>query len=128
MEKLKLYQEELLDYYRNPRNRGELANFNISSGVLNPSCGDSVQIQALVHDGKVKEIKFAGSGCVISQSAASMLTEQVINKSLDEILNLDKDFMLSLVKIPLGPNRLRCALLALEALHKGINNYRLNNN
>lgn len=124
MQDLKLYQQELLEHYKNPRHKGKIVNPDISSGVLNPSCGDSVQVQAKVKDNKIAEIKFQGSGCVISQAVASMLTEQILGKDLDSILKLDKNFMLSLVKIPLGPNRLRCALLALEALHKGINKYK----
>jgi nitrogen fixation NifU-like protein len=76
-----------------------------------------------VEHGKLSAVSFEGTGCVISQAAASLLTEQVIGKHLHDIMKLDAAFMRNLVGIELGPTRVRCALLALEALQKGIQEY-----
>ncbi|NRB21805.1 iron-sulfur cluster assembly scaffold protein, partial [Candidatus Dependentiae bacterium] len=108
-----LYQQELLDHYYHPRNRGTLPHADFSSGEHNPSCGDSVSMQGIVKNDQLEEIYFQGSGCVISQAAASMVTEKYKNKSLKDILSLDKQNVLDLVGIKLGPTRLKCALLAL---------------
>lgn len=118
-----LYQDILIDHYRSPRNRGALEHPDFTSGEDNPSCGDSVSMYGRVKDGILTEVSFEGKGCVISQAAASMLTEKVKGKSLTEIMTLDAAFMRNLVGIELGPTRVRCALLALEALHKGIQEY-----
>lgn len=124
MENLKLYQEELLEHYRYPYNKKALEDAHIRSGVLNPSCGDSVEIYLTINNNRAIEIAFQGSGCVISQAAASMLCQKYENYGLKDLLQLTKDDILALVKIPLGPTRLRCALLPLEALHKGILEYK----
>ena len=121
---MKLYKEKVLDHYHNPRNRGRLEEPDFATGQFNPSCGDSVGFDGHVHDGKLKKLMFIGDGCAVSQAAASMLTEHCVGKPLEELLKLDKDFMLKLVGMPLGPMRIRCALLPLQALHKGIEDYK----
>lgn len=118
---MNLYQQELMDHYHHPRNRGVVAHAHFSSSALNPSCGDSVAYQGTLNpDGAIAEIGFTGAGCVISQAAASMLSERVKGLLRHDVMKLDKDAMLALVGIPLGPTRLRCALLALEALQQGM--------
>lgn len=117
---MNLYQEELLDHYRFPRNLGIIENPDFSHNVNNFSCGDSISISGKINNNILEEVKFQGSGCVISQATASMLSEKVINKDIFFINNLDKNYILNLINIPVGPTRLRCALLALEALHEGI--------
>lgn len=120
---MNLYQDVLIDHYRNPRNRGVLDHADFKSGENNPSCGDSVSMYGRVEDGILIAIGFEGFGCVISQAAASLLTEQVVGKSVQDIMKLDAAFMRALVGIELGPTRVRCALLALEALQRGIKEY-----
>lgn len=120
---MNLYQEILLDHFKHPRNRGVLAHADFSSGQHNPSCGDSVSIQATVHDGKIADIVFEGKGCVISLAAASLLTEAVKGKLLSEIAQYDAEFMQQLIGMQLGPNRLQCAMLPLQALQVGIRDY-----
>ncbi len=115
-----LYQEILLDHYKNPHNKGELERPDFEAGQENPSCGDKIIIQGTVENNVVTKLLFSGSGCVISQAAASMLTELCIGKALDEILALTKDDMVKLLGIQLGPVRLKCALLALQVVHQGI--------
>lgn len=120
---MNLYQDALVDHYRNPRNRGIIEFADFESGEDNPSCGDSINMYGQVQDGKLKAVSFQGAGCVISQAAASMLTQKVLGMDLHEIMKLDANFMRQLVGIELGPTRVRCALLALEALQKGIREY-----
>jgi nitrogen fixation NifU-like protein len=117
----KLYHDQLLDHYKHPQNKGKFDCPDCVTTIFNPLCGDEVTLQAMVKDGVVTDCKFEGKGCVISLAAASMLTDLVIGKSINSVLKLDKDTMLGLVKLELGPTRLRCALLALEALQKGLN-------
>ncbi len=120
----KLYHEELLEHYNHPANRGTLEKSDFSSGVFNPSCGDQVTIQGVIKDGVIDRCVFEGKGCVISIAAASLVTNFITGKTLDTVLNLTKDDMLALVKIELGPTRLRCALLALEAVHAGLHDFK----
>ena len=118
-----LYKEELMDHYRHPRNYGTLDNPHISGQLANSACGDSVSLQAYIQENIITELKFQASGCVISQATASLLTERCKGQALNVIKSLKKDDITALVGIPLGPTRLRCALISLEALQTGISNY-----
>lgn len=117
---MNIYQAELMDHFKNPRNRGELEGADITTEELNPSCGDSVQLFISLDNNKIKKVMFLGKGCVISQAAASMLTEKLVGMSLREANNLNAKVMTDLIGIQLGPNRLQCALLPLVALQKGL--------
>ena len=120
----KLYQEELMDHYKFPRNKQKIKDPDFLSGDGNPTCGDKVYIEGKIKDNKITEIGFDGSGCVISQASASMLTEKVLGKSVDEVLNLTKDDIVKMLGIELGPNRLKCALLSLQVLKKGLSEFK----
>ena len=113
-------QEFILDHYRNPRNFGTLENPDIRHRESNPTCGDEIQLDIQVKDGKIADIRFSGHGCAISMAAASILTEMVKGKSLEEVKKLGKEEMLSALRIPVGPVRLKCALLALKVLKAGV--------
>ncbi len=113
-----LYHHELLDHYRNPRNCGALEPADASASSINPSCGDAIVMRVRCHDETLTEVRFQGKGCVISQAAASMVTEYCKGKPLTFLMGLTKDDVLALLGISLGPTRLRCALLSLEALHE----------
>lgn len=115
------YRENILDHYRNPRNRGTLEGAQIRYEDLNPLCGDQIRFEVRLDDrGRVEAAAFDGRGCAISQASASMLTEAVQGKSLDEIKAMDRDDVLALLGIPLSPVRLKCALLALKVLQAGV--------
>ncbi len=113
-----IYQEIILEYYKNPHNFGTIKNPSKKTVSYNPSCGDRIEMDVLFAKNMVTDIKFRGSGCAISQASASLLTDYVKNKSKDDLKKLDKDFMMKLLGIDLGPNRVKCAVLSLEALHK----------
>ncbi len=116
---MNIYQEELLDHYENPSNYGVLTNPNISHEEDNPLCGDKIRMDLMVDNGIIKEVRFSGYGCTISQAAASMLTEKIEGKSLEEIKNISRDDIMDMIGIPLGPVRIKCALLALKVLKAG---------
>jgi nitrogen fixation NifU-like protein len=114
-----LYRDNIIDHYQNPRNQGTLEHPDISYQDSNPVCGDEIRIDLQVQDGTIVDARFMGHGCSISQASASMLTEDIIGKSLDEVRQLDKQDMLDMLGIPLGPVRLKCALLSLKVLKAG---------
>lgn len=116
---MNVYQEELLDHYENPSNYGVLSNPNISHEEDNPLCGDKIRMDLLVEDDTIKEVRFCGYGCTISLAAASMLTEKIEGKTLTEVKNLSRDDIMDMIGIPLGPVRVKCALLALKVLKAG---------
>jgi nitrogen fixation NifU-like protein len=120
---MNIYQQQLMDHYYHPRHKGTLAHPDFTSDVINPSCGDSISWQGRVQGTALEDLAFTGKGCVISQASASLLAEHVIRKSLHEIQHMTPADMIKLVGIELGPTRLRCALLALEALQTGIHTY-----
>ncbi len=115
-----LYREIILDHYRNPRNKGTLDPADYSYEDTNPLCGDEVRIDLQVADNHVAAIRFSGRGCAVSQASASILTEMVEGKSLDEVKALTKDDLLEELGIPVSPARLKCALLGLKVLKAGI--------
>ena len=116
-----MYQEIILDHYKYPRNKGKLDDPDIEFRDYNPLCGDEVVIQAkLGKDKVIEDVKFDGRGCAISQAAASMLTESVKGKKIGEAKSITNDEMLGMLVIPISHMRIRCALLALKALQKGI--------
>ncbi len=121
---MNLYKELLLDHYRAPRNRGIVPAATFSSGEYNPSCGDSVGYNGIVLNSIITDLKFSGQGCVISQAVASILTEHCCAKTVAEIMLLTKEDILRIIGMELGPMRLKCALLPLEALQKGLQQQR----
>lgn len=116
----KFYQKFLMDHFKKPRNKEVIENPDFASGQKNPSCGDSVSITGLLDNGKIKKVCFYGSGCVISQATASILTQKCEGKTVEEVLALTKDDILKMIGLELGPNRLKCALISLEALQKSL--------
>lgn len=113
-----LSHEELLDHYKFPHNRKVIENPTFSESIYNPSCGDKISITGVVADGVLTDIGFQGSGCVLSQAAASMLTVEVKGKSIAHIQSLDAVFMQQQIGMEVGPTRLKCATLALEVLKR----------
>jgi nitrogen fixation NifU-like protein len=115
-----LYREQILNHYREPRNKGRLESPDISYMDDNPLCGDRVQFDLrLDGDNRVVEVAWDGSGCAISMASASMLSEMIKGRSLDELRHLGKDDILNMLGIELGPVRLKCALLSLKVLKAG---------
>jgi nitrogen fixation protein NifU and related proteins len=109
------YKEYILDHYRNPRNFGHLEHPTAVAEDLNPLCGDKIQMELSVGaDGKIDDVRFSGKGCAISQASASMLTESLKGKTLEEVAHLSHDVVLENVGIGISPTRMKCAMLGLK--------------
>ena len=115
-----LYQERILQHASNPHNFGRLPSATNKILLDNPLCGDIIQMVVEMKDAIVKNIKFTGSGCAISKASASLLTDAAKGKTISELRKWDKNSIMNMLGIELGPNRLKCALLPLEALQKVI--------
>jgi len=136
-----LYREVILDHYRTPRNKGELPPPATCTEGANPLCGDEIKIFLDVHDGVVRDVKFSGHGCSISQASASMMTAAVKGKSIDAVRAVAKRFkqMMTIEEsdgqapadVPLGdiealqgvvkyPVRIKCAVLGWNTLLEGL--------
>ena len=112
-----LYRENILQHYKRPHNWGELPDPDLEAEDLNPLCGDELKVQLkLDGDGRVAEVRFSGHGCAISQASASMASDEIGGMSVDEILKLDREFVLDLLGIDISATRLKCALLSLKVL------------
>jgi nitrogen fixation NifU-like protein len=111
------YKEYILDHYRNPRNFGHLDAPTAVAEDLNPLCGDTITMELHVDaDGRVDDIAFSGKGCAISQASASMLTESIKGKKLEDVARLSQDVVLENVGIGISPTRMKCATLGLKVL------------
>jgi nitrogen fixation NifU-like protein len=110
------YRDYILDHYRNPRNFGALEDADVEAEDLNPLCGDQIRMQLKIDDGVVKDLRFFGKGCAISQASASMLTETVKGMKLADVAKLSKDVVLENVGIGISPTRMKCAMLGLRVL------------
>ncbi|MBO9360713.1 MAG: SUF system NifU family Fe-S cluster assembly protein [Thermoflexus sp.] len=115
-----LYREIILDHYENPRNYGVLPDADISYEDDNPLCGDRIRIDLKLQDGRIVDVRFSGKGCAISQASASMLTERIKGATVEEARQLTRNDILEMLGIPIGPARIKCALLSLKVLKAGL--------
>lgn len=120
-----LYQENILDHYRNPRNYGQrdkwVSDENgqvFQSGQSNPSCGDSLEMAVWVKDEKINKVRFVGQGCAISVASASMLTEKVLGAEIEEIMKIDYEDVEKMLGVMLSTERKKCAYLCLVTLKR----------
>ncbi|MGD0728586.1 MAG: Fe-S cluster assembly sulfur transfer protein SufU [Candidatus Micrarchaeaceae archaeon] len=111
-----LYAEEIISHYEHPHNKGEIKNPSISVHEHNPLCGDDLTIYLEIEKNRIKEVKFNGNGCAISMASASMLTDEIKGKTLDEIEKMGLKDIIDLLGIDPGPARLKCATLSLKTL------------
>ncbi|MCI1575072.1 MULTISPECIES: Fe-S cluster assembly sulfur transfer protein SufU [Heyndrickxia] len=132
-----LYRSVIMDHYKNPRNRGSLEDGSLTVDMNNPTCGDRIHLTLKVEDGLIQDAKFTGEGCSISMASASMMTQAVKGKTVDEALKLShifsemvqgKDYEESedlgdieaLHGVSKFPARIKCATLAWKAMEKGV--------
>jgi nitrogen fixation NifU-like protein len=115
-----LYRENILDHYGNPRNEGVLENPDISRERQNPVCGDVVRLDIKLEDGRVKEARFRGQGCVISMASASMFTEEIKGKTISELQELDEEDIFDMLGVELGPSRVHCGVLPLKVMQEAL--------
>jgi nitrogen fixation NifU-like protein len=116
-----LYRDEILEHYRRPHNFGTLPHPDASYEGSNPLCGDRITLMlAIGDDRRVADVAFTGRGCAVSQASASMLTDEIRGRSLDEIGSLTSQDILDLLGIEISPARMKCALLPLDTLQKAL--------
>ena len=132
-----IYKEVILDHYKNPRNKRDLPGAELSCTRNNPLCGDEISVFAHVEDGKILEVTFQGAGCSISQSSASMMTEAVAARTVEDALGLAGDFrgmmageveptedrfgdLVALKGVVKYPIRIKCAVLAWDVLQDAL--------
>lgn len=116
-----MYRENILDHAQNPRHPGILSPADVDHEEHNPLCGDRLRLTLrLDEQNRIKEIAWDGEGCAISQATASMLADEILGKTVDEVRQLTRDDVLSLLGIPLTINRMKCALLSLKTLTIGL--------
>jgi nitrogen fixation protein NifU and related proteins len=134
-----LYRTVIMDHYKKPRNKGSIEDGAVTIDMNNPTCGDRIHLTLQVADGVVEDAKFDGEGCSISMASASMMTQAVKGKPVEEALNLStifSDIMLgkeyddsvdlgdieALAGVAKFPARIKCATLAWKAMEKGVQN------
>ncbi len=115
------YQAQILDHYKHPHNRGSLEPATHHARESNPLCGDEISLTLRV-DGaeRIEDVRFDGEGCAISMASASLLTDAIKGKSLDEARTLDRAAVLNGLGVPLSSVREQCALLPLRALQTAV--------
>jgi len=120
-----MYRQQILDHYKYPRNYGTLDNPTFTHTGENPSCGDEYTFDIKLDDQEniVLAIAFRGEGCAISKSAASMLSEVIIGKTIDKIYEMDRDDILELLGVEITPMRIKCAVLAEKIIQDGLRVY-----
>jgi nitrogen fixation NifU-like protein len=112
-----LYRENILEHYKKPRHWGELADPDLEAEDFNPLCGDELKVQLKVDgEGRVADVAFSGHGCAISQASASMASEELVGMRVDDLLKLDRAFILDLLGIEISATRMKCALLSLKVI------------
>ena len=120
-----LYSQTILDHYAHPRNWGRLPSPDIVADSDDPSCGDQVHLEiALGPDGRVAQVAFEGEGCMISMASASLFTEHLQGKRVEDLEALTEEEVLGWLDAPIPPTRRSCALSPLVALRAGLKAYR----
>jgi nitrogen fixation NifU-like protein len=111
-----LYRDYILEHYRHPHNFGVLETPTASYEGSNPLCGDRITMMLGISDGIVREVAFTGRGCAISQASASLLTDEIKGKTVEEVERMTPEDVLELIGIDISPARLKCALLSLDTV------------
>ncbi len=113
-------QDLILDHYHHPKNFGLLPQATHHAETENLSCGDSLAMDIIVKDDIIEEIGWTGNGCALSQASASLLSEEMKGKRIEEAERLSAEDVFSLIGISPSPARARCALFALETIHRAL--------
>jgi nitrogen fixation NifU-like protein len=112
-----LYRDQILEHYKRPHNFGPLDEFDLEFSDSNPFCGDEQHVRIkLDGEGRVADVRFEGKGCAISTAATSLLTDEIAGMSREELIRLDKRFVLELLGIDISATRMKCALLGLKVV------------
>lgn len=115
-----IYQENIIDHYKNPHNKKEISDFTIKHQELNHLCGDKIILYLKISEGVIENVSFQGDGCAISQASVSMLTDLIIGKTLGEVKTYSEKDIYHFLGIPISHTRQKCALLSLKTLKRGL--------
>lgn len=119
-----MYQQNILDHYKHPRNFGEISDAPAKAHAANPLCGDELDYFLVFDaDNKVAEVKFTGRGCTITMASASMLSEKLKGMARADIEKLTNQEAVEVLGVPVNPARLKCATLALETVQQAIGHH-----
>ncbi|ELY91117.1 NifU family SUF system FeS assembly protein [Natrialba hulunbeirensis JCM 10989] len=127
-----MYRQQILDHYKNPRNYGQLEDPTFTHIGENPMCGDEIRMDVkLAEDGDdgddsaetIERVAFSGDGCAISQASASMLSSELRGKTVDELLEMDRDDVIDMLGVDISPMRVKCAVLAEKVAQDGAEIY-----
>lgn len=137
-----IFRELILDHYRKPRNKGEMDSPTVTVAMRNPMCGDEIELHLDIEDDCIRTVRFTGQGCSISQASASMMTQSLEGKSLDQAIDLERQFLAlmhgdeaaqedrrlgdlrALQGVSRLPVRIKCALLSWNALDEAVKAHR----
>ena len=111
-----LYRDYILDHYKNPRNFGTLDPHDLEHHDHNPLCGDEMGVHIKLDGDRIADLRFHGSGCAISQASASIISDELIGKTVTEVAGLDRTFVAEELGLELSPTRLKCGLLGLKVV------------
>ncbi|MGH2831328.1 MAG: iron-sulfur cluster assembly scaffold protein [Solirubrobacteraceae bacterium] len=112
-----LYREEILEHYKRPHNWGEMDSPDLVFEDTNPLCGDELKVMLRFNSDRcIEDVRFSGHGCAISQASASMASEEIKGMPVEDLLSLDRNFILELLGIEISATRMKCALLSLKVL------------
>jgi len=116
---MKLYKEEIVDHYKNPRKFGDLRGKTHEASETNASCGDMIEVYLKVENGVVVDAAFKGVGCALSTASASMLMEELVGKKVAEVKKWDKKKIDELMG-EVNPGRVKCVVLPIEAIREAL--------
>jgi nitrogen fixation NifU-like protein len=117
---MQMYQENVVDHYKNPHNKWEMSDFTIKHKETNPLCGDEITMFLKIVDGKIVDVSFVGDGCAISQASISMFSDKLKGMSVDDARALGEKDIFDLLNIPISHTRIKCAMLSLKVLKKSL--------
>lgn len=115
---MNLYQDEILDHYKHPHNKQRLNDASESVEAVNPLCGDKLGLDVKVENDVITAVGYWGEGCAISQASMSMLSDELIGMKITCLEGITQETILEMLGVPVGPSRLKCALLPLTLVQK----------
>jgi nitrogen fixation NifU-like protein len=117
---MNIYAHNIMDHYKSPRNQGVIKEADACHRELNRSCGDDISVSIKLDGDLISDIKFLGSGCAISQAGISILSEKLLGKNKQEVMQYDFEYLKKILGVPISERRSKCALIGLLAIQNAI--------
>lgn len=124
LEEQQIYMEQLMDNYKNPKNKGKIKDYSFFRYQKNPSCGDAFTIYVKVQNDKINEVKYEGEGCAISTASMSLLSQHLIGMKLKDAKKLNDKDIFELLGVKISPGRINCATISVNAFQKAVESYK----